>query len=245
MDPSGAPFQRDIVRHPGAVAVVAVTDRDSVVLVHQYRPSVDRWLFEVPAGICDVDGEEGEATARRELAEEAGYAALEMTLLSRCLLTPGFCDEVSSVYLATGLSPVPLDRQGVEERSMRVVEVPLVRFDAMVDDGSIVDATTILGVGLARRRLGRRTDEPPAVGRGRGVPVVAGGGEGEVPQYLGRLPARHRQPGNSGPGRQASIRSMLRRAPSSCTCPSSGARAATRPRWPGPPPLCGDCSASW
>ena len=154
VDPAGARFERDIVRHPGAVAVVAVTDQDSVVLVHQYRPSVDRWLLEVPAGICDVDGEERAATARRELAEEAGYAASDLTLLTHCLLTPGFCDEVSSVYLATGLRPVPLDRQGIEEGSMRVVEVPLVRFDAMVDDGSIVDATTILGVGLARRRLG-------------------------------------------------------------------------------------------
>ncbi len=77
-----------------------------------------------------------------------------MTLLTHCLVTPGFCDEVSSVYLATGLRAVPVDRQGVEERSMRVVEVPLSRFDALVDDGSVVDATTILGVGLARRRLG-------------------------------------------------------------------------------------------
>jgi ADP-ribose pyrophosphatase len=152
--PSGAPFQRDIVRHPGAVAVVAVTAQESVVLVHQYRPSVDRWLLEVPAGICDVDGEELVATARRELAEEAGYAASDLTLLTHCLVTPGFCDEVSSVYLATGLRPVPLDRQGIEEGSMRVVEVPLSNFDAMVDDGSIVDATTILGVGLGRRRMG-------------------------------------------------------------------------------------------
>jgi len=154
VDPAGARFERDIVRHPGAVAVVAVTDQGSVVLVHQYRPAVDRWLLEVPAGICDVAGEERAATARRELAEEAGYAASDLTLLTHCLLTPGFCDEVSSVYLATGLRPVPLDRQGIEEGSMRVVEVPLSNFDAMVDDGSIVDATTILGVGLARRRMG-------------------------------------------------------------------------------------------
>ena len=64
VDPDGVPFERDIVRHPGAVAVVAVTDRSSVVLVHQYRPAVDRWLLEMPAGTCDVDGEPHEATAR-------------------------------------------------------------------------------------------------------------------------------------------------------------------------------------
>ncbi len=156
VDPEGQTFERDIVRHPGAVAVVAVTDQGAVVLAHQYRPAVDRWVLEVPAGTRDVSGEAVEATARRELAEEVGYAASSMTLLTQCLITPGFCDEVSSVFLATGITPVPLDRQGVEEGYMRVVEVPLDRFDDLVDDGTIVDATTILGVGLARRRLGAR-----------------------------------------------------------------------------------------
>jgi ADP-ribose pyrophosphatase len=153
VDPSGTVFERDVVRHPGAVAVVAVTEAGAVVLVHQYRAAVDRWILEVPAGTCDVPGEANEAAARRELAEEVGYAAATMTLLTHCLVTPGFCDQVSSVYLATGLRPVPLDRQGVEEGYMRVVEIPLDQFDARVDDGTIVDSTTILGVGLARRRL--------------------------------------------------------------------------------------------
>ncbi len=153
VDPEGKPFERDIVRHPGAVAVVAVTERDTVVLVHQYRPAVDRWLLELPAGTCDVAGEDTEQTARRELAEEVGYAAGSLTLMARCLVTPGFCDEVSSVYLATDLRPVPFDRHGVEEGYMRVVEVPLTEFDGLVDDGTVVDAFAILGVGLARRRL--------------------------------------------------------------------------------------------
>jgi ADP-ribose pyrophosphatase len=154
VDPAGVAFERDVVRHPGAVAVVAVTDRESVVLVHQYRPAVDQWVLEVPAGTCDVPGEPTDRTAHRELAEEAGYAAGDLTLLTRCLITPGFCDEVSWVYLATDLVAVPVDRQGIEEEYLRVVEIPLDRFDALVDDGTVVDATTILGVGLARRRLG-------------------------------------------------------------------------------------------
>ncbi len=152
-DPEGRPFTRDVVRHPGAVAVVAVTGRGGVVLVRQYRPAVDAWLLEVPAGTCDVDGEPPETTARRELAEEAGYAAARWELLTRCLITPGFCDEAAHVYLATGLRPVATDRQGVEERYLEVVEIPLDRFDALVDEGAVVDAQTILGVGLARRRL--------------------------------------------------------------------------------------------
>jgi 8-oxo-dGDP phosphatase len=153
LDPDGVRFERDVVRHPGAVAVVAVTEAGSVVLVHQYRPALDRWLLEIPAGTCDVEGEGELAVARRELAEEVGYAAARFTLLTRCAITPGFCDELSSVYLATGLTPVPLDRQGIEERHMGIAEVPLDRFDAMVDDGTVIDATTILGVGLAVRHL--------------------------------------------------------------------------------------------
>ncbi len=153
LDPDGVPFERDIVRHPGAVAVVAVTDGDDVVLVHQYRPAVDRWLLEIPAGTRDVSGEPPEETARRELAEEVGREADRLTLLTRTAITPGFCDEITYVYLATGLRPVTAERHGAEEQFLEVVEIPLDRFDAMVDDGSIVDASTILGVELARRRL--------------------------------------------------------------------------------------------
>ncbi|MGO8872049.1 MAG: NUDIX hydrolase [Acidimicrobiales bacterium] len=152
-DPDGARFERDIVRHPGAVAVVAVTRSGSVVLALQYRPAVDRWILEIPAGTRDVAGEPDETTAHRELAEEVGYRADRLTLLTRCVITPGFCDEYATIFLATGLTPVPTARQGIEEQHMRVVEVPLSDFDALVDDGSIIDASTILGVGLARRRL--------------------------------------------------------------------------------------------
>jgi ADP-ribose pyrophosphatase len=153
VDPDGTPFERDIVRHPGAVAVVAVTDDDAVVLVRQYRPAVERWLYEIPAGTCDVAGEAPEVTAGRELAEETGRSAGALRLLTRCLNTPGFCDEVTTIYLATGLARVDDDRQGIEERFLTVEELPLDRFDDLVDDGTIVDAATILGVGLARRHL--------------------------------------------------------------------------------------------
>ena len=78
VDPDGTPFSRDIIRHPGAVAVVAVTDDEAVVLVRQYRPAVDRWLLEIPAGTCDVEGEPPEATAGRELAEEVGREAEQL-----------------------------------------------------------------------------------------------------------------------------------------------------------------------
>ena len=114
---------------------------------------MDRWLFEIPAGTCDVVGEPPETTARRELAEEMGQDAAELKELTRCLNTPGFCDEVTTIYMATGLSGVADNRQGVEERFMTVEKIPLHRFDGLVDDGTIVDAATILGVGLSRRHL--------------------------------------------------------------------------------------------
>ncbi|HEY2565496.1 MAG TPA: NUDIX hydrolase [Acidimicrobiales bacterium] len=152
VDPDGNSFERDVIRHPGAVAVVPFTDAASVLLVHQFRPAVNRWLFEVPAGTRDVEGEPLETTGQRELAEELGRAAGRLELLTHCLNTPGFCDEVTTVFMATDLHPVPTNRQGLEERFMTIEEMSLSRFDDLVDDGTIVDAVTILGVALARRR---------------------------------------------------------------------------------------------
>jgi 8-oxo-dGDP phosphatase len=151
VDPDGNAFERDVIRHPGAVAVVPMTDAPSVLLVHQFRPAANRWLFEVPAGTRDVEGEPLETTAHRELAEELGRAAGRLELLTHCLNTPGFCDEVTTVFMATDLHPVPTNRQGLEERFMTIEEMSLSRFDDLVDDGTIVDAVTILGVALARR----------------------------------------------------------------------------------------------
>ena len=80
--PDGAEFERDVVHHPGWVAVVPMTADGQVICVRQYRPALGTWLLEIPAGICDVDGEEPELTARRELAEEAGVAAERVELVA-------------------------------------------------------------------------------------------------------------------------------------------------------------------
>jgi 8-oxo-dGTP pyrophosphatase MutT (NUDIX family) len=152
IDPNGESFERDVIRHPGAVAVVPMPDAASVLLVHQFRPAVNRWLFEVPAGTRDVEGEPLETTAHRELAEELGREAGRLQLLTHCLNTPGFCDEETTVFLATDLHSVPTNRQGLEEGFMTIEEMSLSRFDDLVDDGTIVDAVTILGVALARTR---------------------------------------------------------------------------------------------
>jgi ADP-ribose pyrophosphatase len=151
--PDGTVFHRDVVRHPGAVAVVAVTDRQTVVLVRQYRGALDRWLLEIPAGTRDVDGEAPETTAARELEEEAGVCAAHLEHLATVANSPGFCDELTEVYLATGISQSTAARHGHEEEGIEVVEVPLDGIETLVADGRLVDAQTILGVLLARARF--------------------------------------------------------------------------------------------
>jgi ADP-ribose pyrophosphatase len=154
--PDGSVFTRDIVRHPGAVAVVPVTDAGDVLLVRQYRGAVDRELLEIPAGTRDVEGEEPVETARRELLEEVGVHARRLELLGTMLNSPGFCDEETYLFLATGLSAGDHARDGLEEQHMEVVPVPLGDVDPMVASGQLIDGQTILGLLLAGHALGRR-----------------------------------------------------------------------------------------
>jgi ADP-ribose pyrophosphatase len=153
--PDGSEFERDVVRHPGAVAVVPVTDNDEVLLVRQYRGSVDRKLLEIPAGTRDVEGEPPEETARRELEEEVGVNARRITLLGTMLNSPGFCDQKTYLYLATELEAGTPGRHGVEEENMEVVTVALSDVDQLVAAGEVSDAQTLLGLLLARDMLAR------------------------------------------------------------------------------------------
>src|SRR3712207_5092887 len=114
----GGDSVREIARTMGALCWAAVDDEGRVVMVRQYRHPVRGYLWELPAGLRDADGEAPLATAKRELAEEAGLAAERWSLLANNYSTPGFCDEQILIYLAEGLSAV--DRPegfGVEHRS--------------------------------------------------------------------------------------------------------------------------------
>jgi ADP-ribose pyrophosphatase len=157
--PDGSEFERDVVHHPGWVAVVPVTDDGHVVCVRQFRAAVGRWLLEVPAGIRDVEDEPPEVTAGRELAEEAGLAADTMELVATIHNSPGFADEEGMLFLATGLTEVATDRQGVEELHMEIVRVPLADAAGLVASGEISDAKTVVGLLLAAARSGS-TDPP-------------------------------------------------------------------------------------
>jgi ADP-ribose pyrophosphatase len=155
LDPNGQSFERDVVHHPGAVAVVALTDDHEVVLVRQYRAPLDQTVLELPAGIRDVDGEDPATTAARELAEETGLAAEHMELLCRFHNSPGFADEEVLVYLATVLTAVPPSTQGVEEEHMTVERILLHDAVEAISDGTITDGKTIIGLLMTEARLNR------------------------------------------------------------------------------------------
>ena len=156
--PDGKTFQRDVVHHPGAVDVVPVLDdgdgRYTVVMVRQYRAAVDRELLEIPAGKRDVASEAVELTAARELEEEIGMRAGRLELLGHFLNSPGFSDEESFLFLAQDLTPCATAAQGVEEQHMTVERVPLADVPALITRGELLDAKSIIGLCLAREKLG-------------------------------------------------------------------------------------------
>jgi ADP-ribose pyrophosphatase len=156
-DPSGGTFERDVVHHPGAVVVVPVLEGgDKVLMVRQYRAAIDADLLELPAGKRDVTDEPVDVTAHRELAEEVGMTAGRMEKIAEFHNSPGFCDEHSFLFLATGLEPCDSSAQGVEEEHMTVETLALADVPAMIADGRLTDAKSIIGLLLARELLGRR-----------------------------------------------------------------------------------------
>ena len=155
--PDGTRFERDVVRSPGAVAVVPVTfDGDGtpmVTLMRQYRATLERELVEVPAGMRDVPGEPAEATGRRELVEEVGLDAGELLLLTEMIPSPGMSDSVCAIYMATGCRHVERALHGPEEQHSEVIEVRLDDAVAMVVRGEITDAKSALGLLLTERHV--------------------------------------------------------------------------------------------
>ena len=151
--PDGEHLQREIVHHPGAVVVVPI-DGDEAILVRQYRAPLEQDLLEIPAGKRDVAGEAPEQTAHRELAEEVGMAAESMRLAANFYNSPGFCDEYTHLFIATGLTDIGRSAQGVEEAHMTIERVRLADVDGLIASGEICDSKTIIGLLLARATIG-------------------------------------------------------------------------------------------
>ena len=149
--PTGEAVKRVVINHPGAVAVVPILD-DDVFLIDQYRAPLCRNLLEIPAGKLDIPGEDRSETAARELEEEIGFTPGRLDHLTDLLTTPGFCDEVITIYRATDLAPAPANPIGAEEEHAAIVRIPFTEAIDRVRAGVITDAKTVAGLLLAAGR---------------------------------------------------------------------------------------------
>ncbi|WP_018790951.1 NUDIX domain-containing protein [Salinispora arenicola] len=147
--PGGGTAVRDYVRHPGAVSVVALDDAGRVVLIRQYRHPVGQHLWELPAGLLDVAGEDPAVAAVRELAEEADLTVGRLDVLVDVHSSPGFTNELVRVFLARDLTEVPADRRhhrSDEEADLQIVRVALDEAVGMALAGEITNAATVAGL---------------------------------------------------------------------------------------------------
>jgi ADP-ribose pyrophosphatase len=140
--PSG---EWEILRHPGACAVVATTPEDDLLLVRQFRPAMRRSILEVPAGLLDVEGEDPAACAVRELVEETGHNAVDVRSLGSFLTSPGSTDERFHLFRANA---IPAPGRGSEE-GIEIVRMPFPDALAQARSGEIEDVKTGLAILLA------------------------------------------------------------------------------------------------
>jgi ADP-ribose pyrophosphatase len=138
--PNQVTITLELIRHPGAAAVVPLHEDDSVTLVHQYRHAAGGFIWEVPAGKLD-GGEDPVCCATRELREEVGLLADEFVLVGTILTAPGFCDERIHLFVARGLTPTA--QQLDQDEVLSVSRMPLMRALHMIRTGEIQDAKTI------------------------------------------------------------------------------------------------------
>jgi 8-oxo-dGTP pyrophosphatase MutT (NUDIX family) len=166
--PGGTTAGREVVEHPGAVAIVALDDASALLMVRQYRHPTGHLLWEIPAGLRDVSGEPPQQTAARELGEETGYRAGHWHQLADIYSSPGFSNERIVIFLATDLSPLPAGQQGFvrehEEASMAVAWVPLAEAVAAVQAGDLHNGVTALGILSAYAALGLAGGALPRAG---------------------------------------------------------------------------------
>ncbi len=149
--PNGETALREVARHPGASAVVALDDQERIVLVRQHRIAVGRLTLEIPAGKLDSPEEDPFACAQRELSEETGLTAKCWRKLTCLETTPGFCDERIHIYLATQLSEG--DCHPDDDEFVSVTRMPLCDAVQRVMDGTFRDGKTALAIMMASQTL--------------------------------------------------------------------------------------------
>lgn len=139
--PNGKTAKREIVKHPGAVAIIPVTAEQKIVFVEQYRKPLERSLLEIPAGKIE-EGENPEVTAIRELEEEIGYTTNSLTYVDAFYTSPGFADEFMHIYLTTDLERLEVEVPGDDDEFINRVELTLEEAVEMVKNQRICDAKT-------------------------------------------------------------------------------------------------------
>lgn len=144
----GGRFNRIVITHPGAVAIVAI-ESDDIVLIKQYRVAADRTVLEIPAGKLDPGDSSPVVAAARELAEETGYIAESFTVLTAMWTAVGFSDEQITILLADGLTRGEARPEGAEEHAAKVVRMPFDEAVSLVVSGEITDSKTIAGIMIA------------------------------------------------------------------------------------------------
>jgi len=147
--PNGKTSQREVVKHPGAVALLALVGPEELLLVRQYRQAVGAALWEIPAGTLEA-GEQPAACARRELAEETGYRAASLEEWARFYTAPGFCDEHMTLFLARGLTQDETGAQKDEDEFLELGAFSRSEVEGMVAGGEVRDAKTLLALALWR-----------------------------------------------------------------------------------------------
>jgi len=144
--PNGRKSTREIVEHPGAVAVVAITDKGEILMVRQYRKAIERDLLEIPAGKLEK-GESSETCVKRELMEETGYFPNDLKYLTSFYTSPGFSNEIIHLYLAKNL--VIKASNADYDEYLRAEKIPFEEAINKIQRGEIVDSKTITGLLLA------------------------------------------------------------------------------------------------
>jgi 8-oxo-dGDP phosphatase len=160
--PGGKIVTREVIEHFGAVAIVAMDDDGRILMVYQYRHPIGRRLWELPAGLLDVDGEAPDLSAARELREEVGLQAETWQLLVDLDSAPGFSDESVRIYLATGLTEVDRPEAHDEEVDMTVEWYSIAEAVQRIFDGEIVNSLAVAGV-LAAYAVSEGIAEPRPV----------------------------------------------------------------------------------
>lgn len=139
--PDGEKAKREIVRHPGAVAVIPITKDNKIVLVEQYRKPLGKTLLEIPAGMLEPN-EQPLAAAVRELEEETGYTTKELSFVTSFYTSPGFADELIYLYITDTLEKMETPVQGDDDEFIEVVELTLDEAKRYVEEEKIHDAKT-------------------------------------------------------------------------------------------------------